>query len=129
MNLLLDTHALAWWLSDDPRLSPKAKEAIIDAVEVSYSLASFWELSILLHKKKHDPNLDKKVLPALKSALAEDCFKGVAISSSLCITSAALPKHHLDPFDRLIIATAKTDNLTLISKDRHFKQYEIDLLW
>ena len=129
MKLLLDTHVLVWWVTNDPQLSIKAAEAIRDAESVSYSLISFWEICIKVQKKNHNLPLTASHLPKLRSTFAEDQFEELAITSDHCQSAASLPQHHRDPWDRLIIATAQANDLTLISRDGHFSKYDVPVIW
>lgn len=127
MNLLLDTHAAIWFITEDDRLPIKAKVHIENPDNPCFvSIASFWEMAI-----KH--SLGKLVL---KSDL-NDVFHLVdssglsllPITTTHILTSSTLPFHHRDPFDRLIIAQAKSEGLTVLIKDLEFAKYDIDLLW
>lgn len=123
MSLLLDTHVLLWWLSDDPSLPADAREAIASPEnEVVVSAASAWEITI----KKAAGRLDAP--DDLVEALATDGFETLPITVAHAIAAGALPPHHADPFDRMLIAQARSDGLTLISIDRRFAQYDVELL-
>ncbi|CUY72599.1 PIN domain [Serratia marcescens] len=103
-RLLLDTHALLWWLIDDACLGANAKRQIADPGNAVYvSAASIWEISI------------KQVLGKL--ALPMDAFH--------CQQAGQLPPYHQDPFDRMLIAQAQAEGLTLISADAVFPQYGV----
>jgi len=129
MKLLLDTHVLIWWVTDDPQLSSRSVEAIQEAESVCYSLISFWEICLKLQKKKQNLPLSNSHLPMLRNTFAEDHFKEVSIAPDHCMSAALLPPHHRDPWDRLIIATAQSKELTLVSKDRHFSKYDLPVIW
>ncbi len=120
MNLLLDTHILLWWLSDQSLLSSKIRKLISDADNMVFiSAASIWEISI----KKASGKL---ITPNdLENALMESDFQELPIHHSHANLAGKLPQHHTDPFDRMLIAQAEIEKLTLISHDRHFKQYAI----
>ncbi|CAI1195686.1 type II toxin-antitoxin system VapC family toxin [Serratia quinivorans] len=119
-RLLLDTHALLWWLIDDPSLGENARKQIADPGNVVYvSAASIWEISI------------KRALGKL--TLPEDIFEIIDAEDFLPLPMAAfhgqqagqLPPHHQDPFDRMLIAQAQAEGLTLVSADAAFPQYGI----
>jgi PIN domain nuclease of toxin-antitoxin system len=123
MSLLLDTHILLWWLSDDPMLPAAAREAIASPEnEVIVSAASAWEIAI----KKAVGRLDAP--DGLIEAVEANDFETLPITLAHAIAAGTLPPHHSDPFDRMLIAQARTDGLTLISIDKRFPQYDVDLL-
>ena len=120
MQLLLDTHALIWWLSNDSTISGKAKKAIADPDNIVFvSAASAWEIAI----KK---SLGKLQAPDdLSVQIEEKRFTPLAISINHALTVEKLPLHHQDPFDRIIIAQAISENLIIITRDRKFKTYKV----
>lgn len=123
MSLLLDTHILLWWLSDDPLLPAAAREAIASPEnEVIVSAASAWEIAI----KKSAGRLDAP--DDLVEALEANDFETLPITPAHAIAAGTLPPHHSDPFDRMLIAQARTDGLTLITVDKRFPQYDVELL-
>ena len=123
MRILLDTHILLWWLADDPLLPGEATIAIADAdTEVVVSAASAWEISI-------NAASGRLVAPDdLLDALVANDFVTLAISASHAIAAGCLPAHHSDPFDRMLIAQAQAEGLTLVSVDRRFPAYDVELL-
>ena len=120
MQLLLDTHALIWWLSNDSTISGKAKKAIADPDNIVFvSAASAWEIAI----KK---SLGKLQAPDdLSVQIEEKRFTSLAISINHALMIEKLPLHHQDPFDRILIAQAISENLIIITRDRKFKAYEV----
>jgi len=123
VRLLLDTHILLWWLANDPLLPAPAAAAIADAdTDIAVSAASVWEISIKQAAGRLDAPDD------LQDALAANDFGTLAITGDHAITAGRLPLHHSDPFDRMLIAQARTENLTLVSVDNRFSKYEVDLL-
>lgn len=123
MSLLLDTHILLWWLSDDPLLPTAAREAITSPDRVVLvSAATAWEIAIKQAAAKLDAPDD--LLDALKS----NDFETLPITAVHALAAGALPQHHSDPFDRMLIAQARAESLTLISVDSRFAQYDVDLL-
>jgi PIN domain nuclease of toxin-antitoxin system len=122
--LLLDSHALLWWQTDDPRLGAAAREAMEqpDAV-LAFSVASIWELGIKRAQKKLD-------LPeTLLATLAEEEFTELRVSSAHALLASALPSHHRDPFDRMLVAQAQSESLTLVTNDAQIAAYEVPVLW
>ena len=121
MNLLLDTHAVLWWLDDDPRLSPHAREAIEDpANQVFVSTASLWEIAIKIRIGKLRVDLADVI-----ALLPQQGFRLLDIKTDHLQVLATLPAHHRDPFDHLLIAQAITEELTFLSNDRHVKSYPV----
>jgi PIN domain nuclease of toxin-antitoxin system len=123
MSLLLDTHILLWWLSDDPLLPAAARAAIAPPEnEVNVSAATAWEIAI----KKAAGRLDAP--DDLMEALDSNDFKTLAITAAHVRMASELPPHHSDPFDRMLIAQTRAENLTLISVDNRFSRYDVELL-
>ena len=123
MNLLLDTHPLLWWLEDNPTLSEKARNVIADVGNVVFvSAASAWEIAI----KK---SLGKLEVPDdLDEVVKANGFEELPIGIPHALAVGALPPHHKDPFDRMLIAQAKIEHLTLVTRDESVKQYGIPFL-
>jgi PIN domain nuclease of toxin-antitoxin system len=123
MKILLDTRILLWWLADDPLLPGPAAAAIENAdTEVIISAATAWEITI----KKAAGRLDAP--DDLLGALDANEFDSLAITVDHAITAGRLPPHHSDPFDRMLIAQAGAEGLTLVSVDGRFSDYNVDLL-
>jgi PIN domain nuclease of toxin-antitoxin system len=123
MNLLLDTHVLIWALENNPMLSSIAKEAIINGKNrVFISAATVWEMSI-------KQALGKLYVPDnLQQELEQHRFTTLDINFEHAKLAGSLPNIHKDPFDRMLVAQAKIEKLTLISNDRYISQYEVRLL-
>lgn len=123
MNYLLDTHVLLWWLGDLPQLSDDAREIIASPENLIFvSAASAWEITI----KKSIGKLEAP--DDLASASASCRFEALPVSVEHAQQVGALPPHHTDPFDRMLVAQATIENLTLISRDRKMHLYEIQIL-
>jgi PIN domain nuclease of toxin-antitoxin system len=122
VSLLLDTHALLWWL-DGTRLSETITERIADPGElVVVSAASIWEASI-------KAALGKLEVPeALATAVVEEGFEPLPITFNHAERAGALPPHHRDPFDRMLVAQALVEGLTVVTHDPAFEPYGVDLL-
>lgn len=126
-DFLLDTHALLWWVNDDDRLDARAREVIATAERVVVSDVSLWELIIKCGVGKLTLNPDAGKWFERHTAASR--FAELAISRAHLRGVQTLPMHHRDPFDRLLIAQAAVENLTLISNDASFAQYDINVLW
>ena len=123
MNLLLDTHILLWWLDDHASLSVKAREAIADMDNlIVLSAAVIWEIRI----KQAIGKL--KMPPVFYDAIKQQGFEMLAITSDHAYAVGDLPQHHRDPFDRILIAQAMLEGLTLLTHDEMFKKYPIQIL-
>lgn len=123
MRVLIDSHILLWWLTDDPRLKTSAAAAIRDEDnEVLVSIATLWEL-------RTKESTGKLKLPIdFPRVLRGEGFGLHAITMEHTERLATLPLHHRDPFDRMLIAQAMTDGLALLSHDGHFAAYDVDLI-
>jgi len=122
VSLLLDTHVLLWWLTDADRLPERMRTAVADAAnEVFVSAASAWELSI-------KAALGKVTIPdGLREELEQQDFKELAVTLEDGLAAGALPRHHDDPFDRMLIAQAARRDLLLLTVDRRFADYAVRL--
>ncbi len=128
MRVLLDTHALVWALSEPERLSSRARATVANPATDAYvSMASAWELAILesLGHVRLAVSLDS----IFSEGLAALRIRLLPIQLQHLVRLTALPRHHRDPFDRLLIATAMVEKLTLVSSDREFKKYGAVTLW
>jgi PIN domain nuclease of toxin-antitoxin system len=128
MRVLLDTHTLIWAFDDPAKLSPLATTTILDpANERFVSLATAWELAIKVSLKKLTLSMPyrawlEKALLDLNAALA-------SITLDHIETVLALPHHHKDPFDRLIVAQARSENMEIVSIDPALDPYCVRRIW
>jgi PIN domain nuclease of toxin-antitoxin system len=128
MRILLDTHVLIWLVEGDKNLSTVARSAIEDEDNSLYlSIASLWEITIKLSLGKLD--LQLSVDEMVESFLIPGGIEILQIETSHLSILRGLPLHHRDPFDRLIIAQAQAEKMTLISADGVFDLYGVDLRW
>ena len=124
MNLLLDTHVFLWAVDNNPNLSPIAREAIVDGHNIVYvSAATAWEISI------------KRAIGKLKipeSDYLEELrlhrFMPLSITTEHALAVENLPAHHKDPFDRMLIAQAQEEKLTLVTRDQRMKIYDVRVI-
>lgn len=128
MRLLLDTHAFFWWLSGSKRLSLPARQAIGDEDnEVIVSAASAWEIATK-HRIGKLPDAEALALD-IPGAIAGQNFEELPITVEHAVRAGALPGPHRDPFDRMLIAQALSDNLVLVSIEPLFDSYGVRRLW
>jgi PIN domain nuclease of toxin-antitoxin system len=121
--LLVDTHVLLWWLSSPTQLADTARDAIADAESTVFvSAASAWEIAIKKARGKLRAPSD------LEARLDEKGFARLAITVSHALKAGALPPHHADPFDRMLVAQAELEGLTLVTRDPRIAQYGVAVL-
>lgn len=128
MRLLLDTHTFLWWVHDGAQLSKRARAAVADPRNDCFlSLVSCWEMAIKvsLGKLKLPGTIDRFV----PEHLTINSFLQLEIKFRHITRLAALQHHHRDPFDRLLVAQAVEERLTLVSADPIFRKYGVKLLW
>ena len=127
MNYLLDTHTLIWFLNGDKDLSVKARKAIETVGSVNFvSIASLWEMAIKISLHRLDL---KTSFEKIGDEISNNNFQMLPITFQDTLILSSLPFHHRDPFDRLLIAQGINNDFTIISKDEHFDNYEIKVLW
>ena len=127
MNFLIDTHAVIWFITDNAKLPLKIKQIIEDKKNSCYvSLATYWEIAIKHSLGRLILNSD---LEAIFKIIEETGIELLPITTKHILENANLEFYHQDPFDRIIIAQAMIENLTVISKDNQFDKYKIQLIW
>ncbi len=122
MRLLLDTQVVLWELAGDRRLSSRAQEAIEAAAELSFSVVSFAEIGIKAAIGKLDVPED------LHEHITRTGLRILGLAPEHGLGVASLPVHHRDPFDRLLIAQAREERLTVVTADERFAQYGIPVI-
>ncbi len=128
MRLLLDTQCWLWWFSQPERLSGDVIEKIADETnEVWFSVASVWEMGIKVAIGKLA--LPEQIDDYVSTRMAQIGARSLEITASHALRVAVLPLHQRDPFDRMLIAQAQIEDMTLVSADSMFKQYEVSVLW
>jgi PIN domain nuclease of toxin-antitoxin system len=121
---LLDTHALLWWLGDDPQLSAVAREHIADPRQtVTVSAATLWEVAIKRSLGKLDAPDD------LPQVVVDEGFTVLPVNAVHAWALGDLPRHHGDPFDRLLVAQSVTERLPIVSADGQLDAYGVDRRW
>ena len=128
VRLLLDTHALLWWLDGDPLLSPIARAEIGRVTNETYvSAASAWEICTKFRLGKLDKAAD--VARDVSACLDAEGFVGLPVTVHHGARAGSLVGPHKDPFDRMLIAQALAEDLTLVSREPLFDRYGVQRLW
>lgn len=125
MKLLIDSHAVLWWLTDDPRLSSRADAAIANTRNTVFVSACVGYEIIYKQRSGRLPSLRG----ALDGRLQRDGFELLPISLGHAIAAAGLAGPHRDPWDRLMMAQALAEDLTVVTIDPVFAAYDIPVLW
>ena len=124
MKLLLDTHVFVWWILEPMRVSKPVETAIrARDSRVFVSVASVWEIGIKRAKGKLELPRD------LRSQLVRESFESLDVTLNHALATIDLPGHHLDPFDRMIVAQARLEKMTLATHDRRLADYSLDIIW
>lgn len=124
MRLLLDTHAWLWWSTGARQLGPRAREAILTASEVQFSVASAWEIAIKTSRKR-------LALPPemhIPTDLARNGFRILEIRLAHALGVESLPPIHHDPFDRLLVSQALAEGLTIVTADPVISRYRVPVM-
>jgi len=128
MRVLLDTHAFLWWITEDRRLSARAREVMTDGGnDLLLSAASGWEIAI-------KASLGRITLPVpidrfLSEQLQRNGIGTLPIEMSHALRVHAIPLLHRDPFDRLLVAQAQLEKLRILTSDPQIAQYDVETLW
>jgi PIN domain nuclease of toxin-antitoxin system len=122
-RLLLDSHVFLWWSGGDARLGAPVRRAILDAHEVYVSMATLWELALKMSTGK------LRLDVPLRYAVHVNRFALLPISFDHVERVVTLPRHHGDPFDRMLAAQALHEGLTLVTHDRAFTPYAVPVRW
>ncbi len=121
--ILLDSHAVVWWLASDPKLPASLDRTIRELPGVFVSVASVWEIEI----KRRAGKLDSP--PDLLDQLDQQAIRLVEIDAADAVAAAALPRLHGDPFDRMLVAQAGRRGLSVATRDRRLSAYGVTTLW
>ena len=128
MQILLDTHALLWWLTDDPALTKPARKVIAETGNVVFvSAASAWEIAtkVRLGKLASAANLAAD----FSGHIEREGFQVLAISGEHAVRAGLFPGAHKDPFDRMLIAQAQAEDMPIVSNEVQFDLYGVRRLW
>ncbi|MFE4871477.1 type II toxin-antitoxin system VapC family toxin [Streptomyces sp. NPDC056682] len=122
MRLLLDTHVVLWWLDDSPELSGEIKDLLDTEPGVYVSAVSPWEIAVKQSLGKLDGPQD------LAERVRDSQFTGLPITAGHGVRAERLPAHHRDPFDRILVAQAQIEGMTLVTRDKWIPQYEVPVM-
>lgn len=126
MRALLDTHAFLWFVFDDPRLSARAA-ARIEAGDLALSMASLWEIAIKTQLGKLTLGMELGVF--IKTHVEAVELDIVPLELPHVLAYGALPLHHRDPFDRLLVAQARVLGTPIVTSDASFAAYDVQTIW
>ena len=128
MRVLLDTHTFLWWISNDTRLSSRAREIISDGNnELLLSAASGWEIAIKVRLGRLQlPYEPERFIP---EQLVINAIQSLPIKMSHALHTYSLPIYHRDPFDRIIIAQAQLEGLPILTSDSQIAKYKVEIIW
>lgn len=122
MRLLLDTHVVLWWLDDSAELSGEIKDLLDSEPAVYVSAVSPWEIAIKQSLGKLEGPED------LAERVRDSQFTGLPITAGHGVRAGRLPTHHRDPFDRILVAQAQIEGMTLVTRDKWIPQYEVRVM-
>lgn len=127
MRLLLDTHAFLWWISDDKKLTRRARRAIAEpSNEVLFSAVSAWEIVLKASLGRLDLPEPADFIP---EQLDANAFNILPLHLSHALAVDGLPDHHRDPFDRLLVGQALSETIPIVSGDSQVARYPIRVIW
>jgi PIN domain nuclease of toxin-antitoxin system len=127
VNLLVDSHVVLWWFSRSRQLSALARDSVSDPQNRVYvSAVVAWELAIKVNLGKLDA---QELVADMPTLLFEEGFHRLAISMDHALRAGMLPRHHTDPFDRMLIAQAQALNCPIVSADKVFDAYGVRRIW
>jgi PIN domain nuclease of toxin-antitoxin system len=128
MRILLDTHAFLWWIAGDRRLSARARKLIADGRnELLLSAASGWEVTIKIGLGRID--LPTPIDQFLGEQLRLNGIEALPIQMAHALSVQRLPLLHRDPFDRMLVAQARMEKLSILTRDPQISQYDVETLW
>ena len=128
MKAILDTHAVLWWVTNNPQLSQAVRDIISDSGNILYvSVASSWE--IIIKSQTGKLPLPEPPTQFIQSCLTVNRFVSLPIDLSHVLQVDTLPDHHKDPFDRILIAQAQVENIPIVTIDHPILQYSVQTIW
>src|SRR5215470_3225834 len=127
MKAIIDTHAFLWLIAGDRRTSQRARDIFVSPSDLLLSIASVWEILIKAQSGKLD--IPRPAGPYVLRKLADNHIEILPISIDQLLALERLPLHHRDPFDRILISQALEENLPIVTSDRHFSRYPVEVIW
>ena len=128
MRALLDTHTFLWWNNEPERLPARVRDLIIaEDSEVWFSAVTAWEIAIKHGKGQLD--LPEPPEAYVRSRVSLDYFKPLSVDIGHAIRVASLPAHHNDPYDRLLVAQAQIEGLSILTSDPAIARYDVEIIW
>jgi PIN domain nuclease of toxin-antitoxin system len=128
MNLLIDTQTFLWWASGSDRLSPRASGLIADpSSRVLVSVASAWEIALKASAGRLE--LEAPAEDYVPGRLRRHGFEALPVGLDHALRAEALPRHHADPFDRLIVAQGQLEGLPIVTADPRLGLYDVEVIW
>ncbi len=128
MNALLDTHVFMWWITDDPRMSQRARQVFGNPdVDLLLSAASAWEIAIKAGAGKLE--LEGDLERFVPEQLDENGIEVLPVELAHALRAGTLPGHHRDPFDRLLVAQAQLERIPIVTGDPLMKLYDVEVIW
>lgn len=122
MRLLLDTHVVIWWLTDSAELAPDVKELLDTEPAVYVSAVSPWEIALKQAVGKlHGPE-------DLAERVRDSQFNPLPVTAGHGVRAGRLPAHHRDPFDRVLVAQAQIEGMTLVTRDQYIPRYDVRVM-
>lgn len=128
MAILIDSHVFIWMTSDDPQISGRAREAILNEDRILLSIVSVWELAIKYSLGKLWPTEDdfgKFISDSIQLCGVE--ILPITVTHTVALTS--LPMHHRDPFDRMLIAQSIAEGIPIVTHDSQIREYACEVVW
>ncbi|MGW4626712.1 type II toxin-antitoxin system VapC family toxin [Streptomyces rubiginosohelvolus] len=122
MRLLLDTHVILWWLADSDELSDRVKDLLDTEPSVHISAVSAWEIAVKQSLGKLDGPED------LAERVRDSQFTALPITAGHGVRAGRLPALHRDPFDRILVAQAQTEGMTVVTRDKWIPQYDVSVM-
>jgi PIN domain nuclease of toxin-antitoxin system len=127
VNLLLDTHTFLWLMEDEPRFGRRQRDYFMSADQLAFSIASYWE--VCLKSAAGKLTLHREWLSRFEEGFLANGIRLLAVEKRHCQQLLNLPNLHGDPFDRMLIAQAQVEQLSILTADRQFREYDVQVVW
>jgi PIN domain nuclease of toxin-antitoxin system len=128
MKLLLDTHVFLWWNEANPKLSRLVRQLISDPANDLYlSVVSAWEMTLKVQSGKL--GLPAAISVYIPARLNHYAMQALPLTLEHVLAAGALPPHHRDPFDRMLVAQAQVERLAIVTRDAQLRKYPVETIW